>query len=82
MRLDVGGINGHRAPDAAMTGQRFENAEPDTLPALAVEPVIDRRIGAILRLAITPTCADPKHVDDARYDAPVIDPVRPTPPAR
>src|SRR6185437_9051627 len=41
VRLDVCGIDGHRAPHRAVTGQGLEHAQPDALPAPAVEAVVN-----------------------------------------
>ena len=62
----MGSVDGHRSPRPAIPGQDLEHAQPDALPAPAVEAVVDGRVGAVFGWAVTPTRAAPEHVRDAR----------------
>ncbi len=50
--------------------------QPNALPAPAVEPVVDGRVGAVLGRAITPAPSRPQHVQDAADYPPIVDPMR------
>lgn len=82
VRLDVRAVDRRQAVNAAVTGQRLEDVEPQPLPAPAIEPVVDRRVGPVGRRAVTSPRAGAQHVHDAADHPPVIDPPRPTPAAR
>src|SRR5690606_26295821 len=76
VRLDVGGVDGHGTPDAVVTGQGLEHAEPDALPAPAVEAVVDRRVRTVLGRAVPPARPTPEHMHDARDHPAIIDSMR------
>ena len=74
--LDMGSVDGDCPRDTAMAGQGLEQPQPDALTPPAVEAVLDRRIGAVLERAITPTRTALQHVHDARDDATIINTMR------
>src|SRR5262245_26885744 len=57
MRLDVGAINRSRADHSGTAGERLEQRHPDTLPAPAIEAIVDSRVGTVVRWAVSPACA-------------------------
>src|SRR3954454_6285129 len=65
-----------RAKETCAAGERLEDVQPNALPAPTIEAVVDRRIGAVFRGAITPARTRTQHVNDAADHPPVIDPVR------
>src|SRR5215468_2030583 len=79
---DMGAVDRRRAVDAAVARQRLEYLLPQPLPAPAVEPVVDRRVGPIDRRTIAPAPARAQHVHNPTYHAPVINAMRPTPTPR
>ena len=82
MRLNIGGVDGHRTVHARRTRQRVEDIRPDSLPAPAVEAIVDRRIGTIDFRTIAPARSRVKHMHDAAYHTPVVDTMRSAPTPR
>jgi len=77
MRLDVGGIDrGCGGNNPAGPAQRIEDILPHTLLAPAVEPIVDRRVGAVFDRTVAPSGAGLQHVNDAGNHPAIINPVR------
>ena len=80
--LDRGRVDGGRGVDAAVAGQGLEDVVPDTLPAPAVEPVVDRRVRPVLGGAVAPARTRLKHMDNPGDDPVIVAPPRTAPTAR
>ena len=61
-------------PHPAVAGQGLKHAQPDALPAPAIEAVVDGRVGAVLGWTVAPAPRALEHVHDARDHPTVIDP--------
>jgi len=80
--LDVRTVDRHRPNHAGRTRQCIENIGPDALSAPTIEPVVDRRVGIIVRRTIAPPRARAQHMHDPADDPAVIDTMRAAPPSR
>ena len=76
MRPDVGAVDGRGLGDRTGKGQLFDQIKPEASARPSVEPVIDRRRGAILLWAITPAAPNFQNMNDAGYDPAIINPRR------
>lgn len=74
MSLDVGTVGHDLARRGVIAGQGGIDALPDALARPAIEAIVDRGVGAIVRRAIAPWHAGAQHVDDAAQHAPIVDP--------
>jgi len=74
MRLDVRAIDSRRMGQYTRRDQRFQNVVPDLLVGPAVEAVVDRRVRAVFRRAVTPAAAGLQNMQDAADYPSVIDP--------
>jgi hypothetical protein len=72
MRFDRGGVDGQGHAVRTAAAERFENRLP--VPALgpAIEPIVDRRVGTIVRRAVAPSRTALKHMNDPADDAPIV----------
>jgi len=82
MDFDVRAVDRHRPDHAGRACQRVKDIGPDALPAPAIEAVIDRGVGAVVRRAIPPPRAGAQHVHDPADDPAIIDAMRATPATR
>jgi len=82
MDLDVRAIDRHGPDHAGRAGQRVKDVGPNALTAPTIEAVVNRRVGAIVGRAISPTCARAQHMHDPADDPAIIDAMRTTPAAR
>ena len=72
MRFDRGGVDGQGHAVRTAAGERFKDRLP--VPALgpAIESIVDRRVGTIVRRAIAPSRAALKHMNNPADDAPIV----------
>jgi hypothetical protein len=73
VRIDIGGINGGCADNSTRTAQCVKHVLSHPLFAPPVEPVLDRRVGIVIRRAITPPGPSLQHRDDAGNHSPAFD---------
>ena len=72
MRFDRGGVDGQSHAVLAAAGERFKDRLPMSALSPAIEPIVDRRVRAIVGRAIAPACAALEHVDDTADDASIV----------
>jgi hypothetical protein len=70
------------APVIPLDPVSLEHLKPDPLPAPSIEPVVDRRVGAVGSWTVALTPARTKHVHDPANHPTVVNPMRSTPAPR
>ncbi len=72
MSLDRSGVEREHDGIFAELRQSFEDRTPSVTFGPAVEAIVDRRVGAVLRRAIAPAGPRLQHMNDAADDAPIV----------
>src|SRR4051794_33246886 len=72
MRFDRGGVDRQSHSVLAAAGERFKDRLPMSALSPAIEPIVDRRVRAIVGRAIAPACAALKHVNDTADNASIV----------
>src|SRR5438045_5777601 len=72
MRFDRGVVDRQSHAGLAAARERFKDRLPMSALSPAIEPIVDRRVRAIVGRAITPACAALKHVNDTADNASIV----------
>ena len=82
MGFDVCAVDHSQTVDRALPRQSLEDLQLQALAAPAIEAIVDRRVRAIDRWAVSPASARAQHMHDAADDPPIVDTAHPAPSSR